>query len=261
MMSFRRSLAAAVGLLMVGLVVLSGATPASAAPPYPVGARATALVGGTPLIQSTCPTAAAQPPSGGTSTAGPVSVGSPAGARCTGNAASADGVYALVGATPPLPTSLRFSSQCESNGGNTNGFVDVPAGTIVNGVAVTTTTPVVAPNTPVTYTNGSTAILNRITVTPTSVTREAIVFTGGPGAGTIVGRVVCGQPLPYPLAVDVASAGDTAPEVALPAADLSGDNSSDSRLLLIGGAVALLVLLQVAVGRNMLKRRRGLSEG
>lgn len=260
MRSIRRSFPVVAGLLFAGVMVVSGIAPALAAPPYPVGARATALVGGTPLIQSTCPTAAAQPPAGGTSTAGPISVGGPAGARCTGSSASADGVYAIAGVTPPLPTTLRFSAQCESNGGNTFGGVDVPAGTIVNGVAVTTQTTVSAPNTPVTYSNGSTAILNRVTTTNTSVTREAIVFTGGPGSGTIVGQVVCGQPLPYPLSVDTPAVGDAAPAVALPAPGLAKSDSSQSRLLLIGGAVGLLVLAQLAVGRNMMKRRRGLTE-
>jgi hypothetical protein len=256
MKSLRRSLPALAGLLFAGVVVVSGASPALAAPPYPVGAQATALVGGIPLVQSTCPTAAAQPPATGNSTLGPVFV-TGGGARCTGSSASADGQYAITGATAAPPTTLRFSSQCVSSTGQTGGLVDVPAGTNISGVGVVASPTIVTTlNTAVTYPNGTTAILNQVTTTTTSVTRNAIVITGGTGAGTVVGRVVCGTPIPYPLAVDAPGAGAPAPDLALTASD---GNGGSSRMLYVGGAVALLILAQVAVGRSVWRRRRGVT--
>jgi len=112
----------------------------------------------------------------------------------------------------------------------------------------------VTTNVTVTYPGGTTAILNSVATTATSVTRTAIRITSGPGAGTVIGRAVCGTPFPYPLAVDVPSAG-TAADVALTPVSADG-GSSASRTLLVGGAVGLLLLAQVAVGRNVWRRRR-----
>lgn len=255
--SFRKSVPALAGLLFGGILILGGAAPAGAAPPFPVGAQATALVGGGPLIQASCPTAAGDV-DGGSSTAGSVSVGSPAGGLCTGSAATANGEYAIATVTAPLPNSLRFSAICESTGGSTSGGVDVPAGTNVTGIGVVAVqTLVTGAGTAVTYPGGTTAILNQVTTTPSSVTRSAIVITGGVGAGTVVGRVICGPPFVYPLAVDVASGGGaTTPALAVTSPLSTGTDPSRSPLLLAAGAFALLVLAQVAIGRNMLRRRR-----
>jgi hypothetical protein len=199
------------------------------------------------------------PPAGGTSTNGAVSVGSPAGARCTGNAASADGQYAITGATPPLPNTLRFSAQCANSTDVTGGGVDVPIGTRINGGApVTAQTTVTTLNTPVVYPNGTTAILNQVVVTATSVTRSAVVITGGTGSGVVIGRVTCGTPVIYPLAVDSPTGANAAPALAANSSSSSG-SSHTGLLLLAGAGLALLVLAQVTLGRNMLRRRR--SEG
>jgi hypothetical protein len=255
MSSFRKSLPALIGLLVVGVAVVGSAAPALAAPPYPNGAQATALVSGTPLVQATCTTAPTR--TGGNSTLGPVSVGYPAGARCDVTSAAADGLYAIAGATPPLPNTLRFSADCVNSTGVTGGGVDVPAGTRINGGApVTAQTTITTLNTPVVYPNGTTAIVNEVTTTPTSVTRIAVHITGGVGAGTSIGRVICGQPFPYPLAVDSPGASAATPSLATHSSSAS---SHSSLLLVAGGVLLLLVGAQVVLGRNMLRRRRSLG--
>ncbi len=256
MSSIRRSFPALLGLLFTGVLVAGTASPAVAAPPYPAGSQATALVGGTPLIQANCPTAAPTVPAGGNSTLGPVSVYN-AGARCAGTSAASDGLYTIAGATPPGPGTLRFQSDCVNSSNDTGVGVDVPAGTRINGGApVATQTTVTTLNTPVVYPNGTTAILNEITITPTSITRIAVHITGGVGTGTQIGRVVCGQPFPYPLAVDGPSASAAAPAVAVGTSTSGGGSSHTGLLLLAGGALGVLILAQVAIGRNV-RRRRG----
>jgi len=83
---------------------------------------------------------------------------------------------------------LRFEADCVLTGTTlqTSGFVDVPAGTIVNG-AVVAAGPVTALNANVTFPNQSTGVLNQVTATG----RTAINITGGPGAGTMIGQVTC----------------------------------------------------------------------
>jgi hypothetical protein len=255
MSAFRRSIPALFGLLFTGVLVAGSAAPAVAAPPYPAGSQATALVGGTPLIQASCPTAAPTFPAGGNSTLGPVSVYN-AGARCAGTSAASDGLYTIAGATPPGPGTLRFQSDCVNSSNDTGVAVDVPAGTRINGGApVATQTTVTTLNTPVVYPNGTTAILNEVTITPTSITRVAVHITGGVGAGTRIGRVICGQPFVYPLAVDGPS-GATAPAVAVGSSTSGGGSSHSGLLLVAGGALAALILAQVVIARNV-RRRRG----
>jgi hypothetical protein len=252
MRPMRKPRRALLGVLFVGVVVAAGASPAWAAPPYPTGNTATALVGGTPLIRAVCTVVGPQLASG-SSTRGIVTV-TGAGAQCTGNSASTNGQYAISGVTTGT---LRFNAQCINSTGTTNGSVDVPAGTNIAGFGVTPTQRTVTNSTTVTYPGGTTAILNQVVTTPTSVTRTAIQITSGPAAGTVIGRVTCGTPV-YPLAVDAPGAGEEAPEVALASASPDRESgSSDNRVLLVGGAIALLVLTQVAVGRSMLRRRRG----
>ncbi|MDQ6948102.1 MAG: hypothetical protein M3256_17995 [Actinomycetota bacterium] len=244
------------GLTLAGIAVAGLVPPAGAAPPFPNGAQASALVSGTPLVEARCPSGPTV--SGGTSTRGPVTVGMPAGARCTSTSAAADGLYSIAGATP-VPPRLRFQSDCVNSGAN-NGFADVPAGTNVAGVGVvSTTTPVTTPNTAVTYPDGTTAIVNEVITTPTSVQRSAVHITSGAASGTIIGRVICGAANVYPLAADTAGATNAAPALAANSVSNGGGSSNTRLLLLAGGVLALLVLAQVTVGRTMWRRRRGLT--
>ena len=251
MTGFRKPLQALACLVVAGLGVLVGAVPALSAPPFPAGAEATALVGGTPLVKVVCPPGSPGAVAGGTSTLGGVSVGSPAGARCTPQSASADGLYAIAGVTGPLPGSLRFSSSCQNSTGQNGTAVDVPAGTFVTGIGVVATqTTVTTLNTPVTYPGGQTAILNEVIVDPTSVVRNAIRFTSGPNTGTIVGQVICG--VRYPLVVDPPSAGTPGALAAPGAAESGGGNLA----LWIIAAVGVLLISQLALGRQLWLRRR-----
>lgn len=249
MRSLRTSLAALAGTLLAATLVVGMAAPALAAPPYPTGDTATALVGGTPLLRAVC-TVIAPVQATGTSTLGSIVVGGPAVAQCTGNSAQANGRYDLNGGTP----TLRFSAQCINSTGTTTGLVDVPAGTFVPGIGVVTTTTTVTSNVTVTYPDGTMAVLNGVTTTGTSVTREAIHIISGPNNGAVIGRVTCGVGAPYPLSVDTGATGSAAPDLALTA--VSGHHTSSNRTLYIAGAFALLILAQVAVGRSMWRRRR-----
>lgn len=246
-----RPMLALASVLAVTISLLVGAMPAQAAPPYPAGTRSTALVGGTPLVQAICPAASPGALGAGTSTKGGVTVGSPAGARCTPQSADAQGLYSIAGATP-VPPSLRFSAGCQNSTGQNGGAVDVPAGTFVTGLGVVTqTTPVATPNTLVTYPGGTTAILNEVTTDNISVVRNAVRITSGPDSGTIIGQVICGAR--YPLAVDAPSAGDGA-ALAAPSAP-AADSKSSRNLLLIGAAVGLLLLVQLPLGLAIRRRR------
>ena len=245
-----RPLMAMVGILAAGVSLLAGAAPSLAAPPYPAGAQATALVSGTPLVQAVCPAGSPGAVAGGTSTRGGVTVGYPAGARCTDQSAASDGLYAIAGATP-VPGTLRFSSGCQNSTGQNGNAVDVPAGTNVAGIGVVPqTTPITTPNTMVTYPGGTTAILNEVITDPTSVTRNAIRITSGPNSGTIIGQVICG--VRYPLAVDSPPAGVDA--VAAPTSPVA-DSHGSRNLLVVGAAVGLLLLVQFPVALAIRKRR------
>jgi hypothetical protein len=251
MNSLRKTMPAIAGLVLAAAMVVGGASSALAAPPYPNGGQGTALVSGTPLIQASCTTAPAQ--STGSSVLGTVRVAN-ASASCTPQATAVGGSYSLDGTTP----TLQFAAQCVNTADVTGGAVIVPAGTNVPGVGVVTQPTTVTQNVTVTYPNGSVAVLNQVTTTTTSITRTAIRVTSGPGAGAVIGRAVCGTPFPYPLAVD--AEGSSAPaDLALP--PISDGGSSSNRMLYIGGALALLVIAQLAVGRTVLRRRRGLTEG
>jgi len=235
-----------VGLMVAGIATVAAATPALAV--VPPGAQATPLVGGSAVAN--CPPAvpaarAVGPPDG--ETINGVTVGFPAAGRCTPLAADAEGSYTVAGS---FASPLLFTAECA----NTNGVVTprsgvtVPAGTIVNGSAVGVVTTVDFPAA-VTFPGGRTALLNQTTTTATSVTRDAIVFTGGP----IVGRVICGQAV-YPLAVSAAGASGS-PDVAAPvSSDSAGGPSSG---LLVGAGIALLVLAQVAIAFAMRRRHAG----
>ena len=106
----------------------------------------------------------------------------------------AAGVALVAGGGPASAqtTPLRFSSQC-TNTGATGNAVDVPPGSTVNGVLVTGTSPVTVTetNATVVFPNGSTAIVNEVIPGP-PLTRNAVRIISGPGAGTIIGQVVCG---------------------------------------------------------------------
>ena len=246
-----RLMASVAGLLVAGVAVLSAATPALAAPPFPNPTQATLVVGGEPNIDVQCqndPLAPDSKRAGGTSTAG---IATATGGAMCGNAASADvqGVFTLSGVTGA--SNLPFSAGCQSSNGQNGGSVDVPAGTSINGGApVGVITTVSADNTPVVFPGGVAATLNVVTLNPTSVTRSAIVLTNGP----TIGRVICGNAGVYPLAVDVSPGSAAAPALAAPAASGSASSGPGTTLLLIGG-FGLVVLAQVAVGRRMRHRR------
>lgn len=242
--------ALALGLL-AAVGVLLAPTPALAQ--VPPGTQATPLVGSG--IVANCPPPVAGNVAGGTATVGDVTVGFPAGARCAPLAAAADGVYQLAGVTSP--TGLRFSSDCANQNGTvvTGGGVDVPPGTIVNGVLFPNGTTVTTQNTPVTFPSpapgvpGRTAVVNQVISTPNSVTRNAIAFTGGP----IVGQVTCGA-FAYPLSVDPGSSSGDVPAVATPASS-PGNGGTFNNLALLGGGLALvLILAQIAVARRLRSR-------
>lgn len=254
--SIPKRISALAVVLLAGSAMLIAANAASAAPPFASVTQATALVGGFPFVNANCPTGSPGAVAGGNSTNGIVSVGSPAGARCATTAAAADGEYAIVGETVPIgqPSPLRFSADCTTVG-VTSGGVDVPTGTSINGgPAVGADTLVTTPNTQVVYPNGTTAILNEVITTGSSVTRNAIRITSGTASGTIVGRVICGASGVYPLAVDVAGASGATPALAVPSSSSSHGGPSTS-LLLLGGVAALAVLAQIAVGRKMWRRK------
>lgn len=231
---------------MGAVAVVAGATP-SLAQAVPAGAQATPLVGSG--IVANCPPGSPGAVAGGTFTSNGVTVSGPAGAQCTPLDATTSGEYAVAG----VPVAgLRFNSTCANSGGTvvTNGFVDVPAGTIVNGTPVGTTTSVTTLNTPVTFPGGRTAVVNQVITTPTTVTRNAIVFTGGP----TVGQAVCGAAV-YPLAVDAGAAGGAAPVVANPISAGGHSSGPSPALLVLAGGLVLAVLAQLIVGQRM--RRRG----
>ncbi|HUR23068.1 MAG TPA: hypothetical protein VMZ73_04275 [Acidimicrobiales bacterium] len=179
-----------------------------------------------------------------------MSVYGPAGGRCSQWDATAEGEYSFG---PPNVPATRFEAICTTNPQTgaviTSGFVDVPAGTRINGGApVATTTPVTGTNVPVVYPNGRTATLNQVITTPTSVTRNAIVFAGGP----TVGQVVCGAAPAYPLAVDTAAGATPAPLAPLTS---SGDGGGVSTTMVLAGAFALAVVAQLTIGRRMWRRK------
>ena len=239
---FGRRLAGLAGVLLATIVLLVPASPAAAQ--VPPGAQATPLVGSG--IIADCPPGSPGAVAGGTATINGVTVYGPAGGQCTPLAATTSGEYTVAGVAAATP--LRFNAACANSGGvvTTNGFVDVPAGTIVNGVPVNTTTTVTTPNTPVVFPGGRTAVVNQVVTTPTTVTRNAIVFAGGP----TVGRVVCGASA-YPLAVSV---GSPSADLSAPT-DLAVDEASglSAMTLVAGGAVALDIADQVTFD---LRRRR-----
>ena len=245
--TIRRRVPTLVGVVIGALALLLPASPASAQVGGP-GAQATPVVGVSPTAN--CPTNVAAQQVAGTWTTGVFSVGFPAGGACTSFSASAQGSY-TVGGSAALP----FSAACQTAGLQNGGAVDVPAGTIVNfglpgaftTVAVQTIT---TANTVVKFPNGTVATLNVVSTTPTTVTRTAIV-----SAGTSIGRVICGAANIYPLAVDSA-AGAPSP-LPSPVSSSSDSGGPGTNLLLIGGAIALLLLAQVAIGRTMWRRKPG----
>lgn len=237
--------------LVVTAMILASAGPAAAQ--IPAGSQATPLVGSG--IVANCPPGTPFGFAPGTATVNGVTVGFPAVGRCTPLAADAEGSYTVADSfTGPL----LFTSECANVGGvvTSRSGVTVPAGTIVNGVAVDGPTVVETPNAAVVFPGGRTAILNQTITTPTSVTQNAIVFAGGP----IVGQVICGAAAPpppdYPLAVGTASSGsDATPELAGAPASEGGEGGPSNGLLLVGAGIALALLAQVAVGRRMWQRR------
>lgn len=239
---FGRRFAGLAGVLLAAIALLVPASPASAQ--VPPGAQATPLVGSE--IVADCPPGSPGDVAGGTATINGVTVYGPAGAQCTPLAATTSGEYSVVGV--PTTNALRFNAACANTDGTvtTNGFVDVPPGTLVNGVPVATTTSVTTPNTPVVFPGGRTAIVNQVITTPTSVTRNAIVFTNGP----TVGQVICGASA-YPLAVNV---GGPSADLSAPT-ELAVDEASglSALTLVAGGAVALAIAAQVTF---TVRRRR-----
>lgn len=242
-LSVRRPVVALAAALLAGLSGLVVASTAHAQ--IPPGSQATVYVGG-PVADCPPTTPADFAPVVGAVVNGITLSGA---GRCAPLAADAEGTYTLPGGTP-----LTFNSECANTNGvvTTNGAVEVPAGTIVNGVPVTQTTTVTSLNTPVTFPGGQTAILNQVIVTDTSVTRNAIVFTGGP----TVGQVVCGAAA-YPLTVS--ASGESAAPPANPSA-AAGEGGPGGLLLVAGGLVVVALLAQALVVQRI-RRNRGLATG
>lgn len=236
----RRRVGVLSGVVLAGIAILATIAPAVAQ--VPPGTQAITYVGG-PVAD--CPPGSPGALVPAAATVNGVTI-SGAG-RCTPLAADAEGTYSVGGSSP-----LNFTSECANVGGTvqSRSAVVVPAGTTVNGAVVAAPTTVDTPNAAVVFPGGRTATLNVVTTTPTSLTRDAIVFGQG---GPVVGRVICGVAAAYPLAVDTAGASDAAaPLPVLPAAD--GDGPGISFAALAAGALALMVLAQLAVGRRL---RRG----
>lgn len=247
-MAIGRRVSVLAGVMATAVALMSPASPASAQVGGP-GAQATPVVGVSDTAN--CPTAVPAAQVAGTFTAGAFTVGFPAAGSCTSFSANSQGSYTLTGAvTSPLP----FSSSCQTSGLQNGGGVDVPAGTIVNpgpGQVVTTTvTTITAPNTTVIYPGGTTAVLNQVTTTPTSVTRSAIVSDG-----IVIGRVICGAASVYPLAVDT-GASAPAPAVVTPLST-SGGHGGPSTAVLVGAGIAILLLAQVALAYRIRRRQDG----
>ena len=232
------------GILLGWLALVLPASPAQAQ--IQPGAQATPLVGSG--IIADCPPGSPGDVESGTATVNGVTVGFPASGRCVPLSADAEGSYTVAGSfDSPLP----FTAQCHNAGGTaqTSSSVTVPAGTVVNGVAVADTTvldSVTYPNALVVYPGGRTARVNVVNNTGTVVTVNAIVFSDG----TIVGQAICGRS--YPLAVSVAE--ETAAPLPSPVSS-DGDGGPSTSLLLIGGAFALAVLAQLAIGRKVWRRK------
>jgi hypothetical protein len=240
--SMGRRLACLAASLLATVVVLAPASPASAQ--VPAGSQATAIVGGP---AANCPPGSPPVRASASMTINGVTV---IGAGdCTPLAADAEGSFTVSGSfTDPL----LFTSECANVDGviQNRGGVQVPAGTLVNGVAVPAVTTVTTNNTPVVFPGGRTAILNQVISTPTSLTRNAIVFIGGP----TVGQVVCGAAAAYPLAVSTGGPSEAASAIATPASEATSGLSTAT--VAAGAAVALALLAQVAMATR-LRRRQG----
>ncbi|MDQ4070457.1 MAG: hypothetical protein M3203_13455 [Actinomycetota bacterium] len=241
--SFVRRMSALVGGLVAAIVVAAFAPPA-AAQTVPLGTQAIPLVGG-PFAN--CPPGSGPQLVPGGGTINGVTVSGAAG-RCTEASADAEGYYTVAGSfSNPLP----FTAECHNAGGTIQGRSGayVPAGTIVNGVAVAGPTVVEAQNAQVIFPGGRRATLNTVTRTADAVTFRAIVFEGGP----TVGQVTCGVAA-YPLALGAHSATGDAPAVAgLPGSAGEGSGARNTAFL-AAGALALALLAQVVVARRI---RRG----
>jgi hypothetical protein len=104
-------------------------------------------------------------------------------------------VLASAGPASAQAPLAAFSANCDSVAGvtpRTGGFVEVPSGTRINGGAPEPVARRVDTlNATAVFTNGTTATLNQVTIVGTTATRRAIVITAGPGAGQVVGQVIC----------------------------------------------------------------------
>lgn len=254
----RRS--AVVAVLFAGIALVGASVPADAQV-APGSTQATLLVGGVPLLTANCPTSPPAREAAGTSANGTAIA---SGVAACGNAAAAEaqGLFSVIGVAAG---NLPFLAGCQASNLNNGGSVDVPAGTTVPAgtipgfpAATTTTTVTTITNTnvPVTFPNGSTAIVNQvILVAGVSVTRNAVAFPNG----TIVGQVICGLAAAYPLAVDVSSGSGATPAVATHS-ESGGSGHSTTTMLLIGGAFGFALLVQLAVGRRMRGRRGNVTD-
>ena len=232
-----RRFTALAGLVLAAIALLVPASPASAQ--VPEGTQAAVYVGG-PV--ATCPpgTGADFAPVGTTTINGVTVSGA---GRCSSLAADAEGFYSVGGSGP-----LNFNAECAIVDGvvQHNGGVTVPAGTLVNGVLVTEPTTITTLNTPVVFPGGREAILNQVISTDTSLTRNAIVFEGGP----TVGQVVCGAAA-YPLAVNAGGPAAAASELVGQVSDSSGLSTTT---IVAGVAVAIALMAQIAVAARLRRR-------
>jgi hypothetical protein len=222
---------------IVVLAVLGQAGPAAAAPPDPQATEV--LVGGVSTLpngQVTCP------PSPQTATTNAFQGGTVS-ATCNDTIAVATAQNVTIGTT----TFLVAQSVCDTTANpNDQGSVTVsntggtPAGPFTT----------LAHNVAYTGPDGTTFVLNEVSVVGPNVVRTAIHVTSGPLAGTFIAQTVCAGV--YPLAVGAPAAGGPSADLAALPSDSKG--ASHTALWLVGG-IGLVLLAQVGIGHAMWRRR------
>lgn len=235
--SLGRRFTTVAGVVLAAIALLAPASPASAQ--VPEGTQAAVYVGG-PVANCPPGTNSGFAPVGSTTINGVTVSGA---GRCSSLAADAEGFYSVGGSSP-----LNFTAECANVGGvvQHHGGVTVPAGTVVNGVLITQPTTITTENAQAVFPGGRQATLNQVISTPTSLTRNAIVFAGGP----TVGQVICGAAA-YPLAVNAGGPAAAASELVGQVSDSSGLSTTT---IVAGAAVALALMAQIAVAARLRRR-------
>lgn len=227
------------GVVLAAIALLVPASPASAQ--VPEGTQARVYVGG-PVANCPPGTNSGFAPVGSTTINGVTVSGA---GRCSSLAADAEGFYTVAGS---FSSPLNFTAECANVDGvvQHHGGVTVPAGTVVNGVLITQPTTIETVNAQAVFPGGRQATLNQVISTPTSLTRNAIVFAGGP----TVGQVICGAAA-YPLAVNAGGPAAAASELVGQVSDSSGVSATT---IVAGGAVVLALMAQIAFTARVRRR-------